>query len=337
MSWKKIKIKKSCGEWVEAQAPVIISASRSTDIPAFYSDWFINRLKEGYVKWKNTFNGVYSYVSFAETRLIVFWTKNAEPIIDNLNYLDDKHLNYYFQFTLNDYDAEKLEPRVPCVKKRIETFQNLSERIGKKKVIWRFYPLILTDKIGVDELLRKVENTGNQLQGYTEKLVFSFADIKIYRKVQHNLRSNCIAYQEFNERTMNEFSAGLQKLNENWRFELATCAEQIPLERFDIKHNKCVDEDLIIDLFHDDKCLMDFLGVKVSPTNIFTSNLTFAKTKDNKDKGQRELCGCIVSKNIGDYDTCPHLCEYCYANTNKNVVLTNWNLHKENPNNETIK
>ena len=176
--------------------------------------------------------------------------------------------NYYFQFTLNDYDKEKLETRVPNVQFRIETFQQLAERIGKEKVIWRFDPLILTDKIGVDELLRKVENIGNQLKNHTEKMVFSFADIKLYKKVQNNLRKNAINYQEFNERTMNEFAQGLQQLNKSWNFEIATCAEKISLEMYGINHTKCIDDDLMIKLFSHDKILMDFLGVKITPPDI---------------------------------------------------------------------
>lgn len=312
MNWDKIKIKIHNEESVEALAPVIISASRATDIPAFYSDWFINRHKEGYVKWKNPFNGVSLYVSFEKARLIVFWTKNAEPMLKHLDYLNEKQLNYYFQFTLNDYDVEKLEPRVPDVQSRIETFQHLSERIGKEKVIWRFDPLILTDKIGVDELLQKVENIGNQLKNYTTKLVFSFADIKIYKKVQNNLRNNSIPYKEFDEQTMNEFAAGLQQLNENWHFELATCAEQIDLEKYEINHNKCIDDDLMIKLFPNDKMLMDFLGHKPHSLDLFPKAAN--SVKKLKDKGQRQFCGCIVSKDIGEYNTCPHLCEYCYAN-----------------------
>jgi DNA repair photolyase len=336
MNWNKVKIKTQCGEFVEAQVPVIISASRSTDIPAFYSDWFFHRLKEGYVKWTNPFNSVPLYVSFQNTRLIVFWSKNHKPLIKHLDYLNDRGIHYYFQFTLNDYDAEKLEPRVPNVQERIETFVELSEKVGKEKVIWRFDPLILTDKVGVDELLRKVENIGNQLKNYTDRLVFSFADIKIYRKVQNNLRNNSIPYQEFNERTMNEFAAGLQRLNENWHFELATCAEQIPLEKYGIAHNKCVDDDLIIKLFPHDKALIDFLGVKITPPDMFNPKGSIEKKRKNKDSGQRQFCDCIVSKDIGEYNTCPHLCAYCYANTNKNIALTNWELHKQNPNNETI-
>jgi DNA repair photolyase len=337
MTWNKKKIQIENGQFVEAQMPVIISASRSTDIPAFYSDWFFQRLKEGYVKWKNPFNGVPLYVSFQNTRLIVFWSKNHKPIIKRLDYLNEKNINCYFQFTLNDYDAEKLEPRVPNVQTRIETFIELSEKVGKEKVIWRFDPLILTDTIGVNELLRKIENIGNQLKNHTDKLVFSFADIKIYKKVQNNLRSNAIKYQEFNERTMNEFAAGLQHLNENWNFELATCAEQIPLEKYGIVHNKCVDDDLMIKLFSHDKALMDFLDVKITQPDLYNSCTIVEKKRNNKDKGQRQFCGCIVSKDIGEYNTCPHLCEYCYANANKNIALSNWQLHKQNPNNETIK
>ena len=337
MNWDKIKIETQSGEHVQAQAPVIISASRSTDIPAFYADWLMSRVKEGYVEWKNPFNGVPLYVAFQNARLFVFWSKNPKPMLQHLDYLDDKSLNYYFQFTLNDYDVEKLELQVPKVQYRIETFQTLSERIGKEKVIWRFDPLILTDSIGVDELLRKTENIGNQLKNYTDKMVFSFADIALYKKVQSNLQKNHIKYREFDEHTMNEYAVGLQELNKNWGFKIGTCAEKIPLEKYGITHNKCVDDDLMIKLFSDDKVLMDFLGVKITPPDIFNPDPTILKNKNSKDKGQRQFCGCIISKDIGEYNTCPHLCEYCYANANKEIALTNWNLHKQNPNKETIK
>ncbi len=337
MNWDKIEILNQNGDKVDAQAPIIISASRSTDIPAFYADWFVERLKSGYVRWKNPFNGVSLYVTFSKARLVVFWSKNPKPIINHLDFIKEKIPNYYFQFTLNDYDKEKLEPNVPNVQSRIETFIELSEKVGKEKVIWRFDPLILTDKIGVDELLSKVENIGNQLNGYTEKMVFSFADINLYKKVQNNLRKNSINYQEFNESRMNEFAKGLQKLNLNWNLEIGTCAEKIPLEKYGIIHNKCVDDDLIIKLFQHDKILMDFLGVTIAPPDIFNPKGGIEKKKNNKDKGQREFCGCIFSKDIGEYNTCPHLCEYCYANTSKEIALENWKKHLKEPTNEMIK
>lgn len=336
MNWDKISITKQNGEVVDAQAPIIISASRSTDIPAFYSDWLVQRMKAGYVKWKNPFNGVPLHVSFNKARLIVFWSKNPKPIIKHLDFIDTKIKNYYFQFTLNDYVKEKLEPNVPNVQSRIDTFMELSEKIGKSKVIWRFDPLILTDEIGVEDLLKKIDNIGSKLKNHTEKMVFSFADIKLYKKVQNNLRKSSIKYQEFNERLMNEFASGLQKLNEGWKYKIGTCAEKIPLEKYDIIHNKCIDDDLIIKLFSNDKILMDFLGVKIIPGDLFSSDLPSNKRRNLKDKGQREFCGCIFSKDIGEYNTCHHLCEYCYANASKEIAIENWKRHLLNPNNEMI-
>jgi len=331
MNWPKINIVLRNGYKVDAQAPVIISASRSTDIPAFYSDWLIHRLKEGYTAWINPFNGVKSYISFNNARLIVFWSKNPEPLLKHLDYLDEKIGNYYFQFTLNDYVKERLEPHVPTLQFRIETFIELSERIGKSKVIWRFDPLILTDIIGVDELLRKAENIGNQLRNHTEKLVFSFADIDIYKKVEKNLLKNSVKYKEFDKDSMNQFAVGLHKLNESWKFGIGSCAEKIPLENYGIRYNKCIDDDLIIRLYSHDRELMEFLGVKVFADG------TKEKTRNNKDKGQREFCGCAWSKDIGAYNTCPYLCTYCYANGSKETVLSNYKRNKENPFDETIK
>lgn len=337
MNWSKIDIKNEKGEIVKAQAPIIISASRSTDIPAFYSDWFVTRLKQGYVKWRNPFNGVPLYVSFKKARLVVFWSKNPKPIIKHLDYISEKLPNFYFQYTLNNYDDEKLEFGVPSVDSRIDTFIELSEKIGKEKVIWRFDPLILTDKINVDDLLRKIEYIGDKLHNYTDKLVFSFADIESYKKVKNNLVKSNVNYKEFDKVSMIEFAEGLQKLNSKWKLDIGTCAENISLEEYGISHNKCIDDDLIINLFSKDKELMNFIGVKIHEPDIFDPTIRIEKTKKLKDKGQRELCGCIFSKDIGEYNTCPHLCEYCYANTSKELALRNWKAHKQNPNSEMIK
>jgi len=339
MNWKKIEITTEQGEKVNAQAPVIVSASRSTDIPAFYSDWFIDRLKKGYLKWKNPFNGVPLYVAFENTRLIVFWSKNPKPMIKHLDYLNGRNINYYFQYTLNDYVHENLEAKVGSVDRRIETFIELSEKIGKEKVIWRFDPYILTESSGVDELLKRTEYIGDKLKGYTHKMVFSFADIKTYKKVQNNLRKEAVPYMEFNERTMNELAAGLMELNKKWAFEIGTCAEKIDLDKYGIVHNKCIDDDLMIKLFPQDKKLMDFLGYKPAPAQLsmFAAEpqATY-KVKKLKDKGQRELCGCIFSKDIGQYNTCPHECIYCYANTSIETAKKNYKAHKNKPNSETI-
>ncbi|MBP5370384.1 MAG: DUF1848 domain-containing protein [Bacteroidales bacterium] len=332
--WQKNKIQRENGEWTDAQFPVIVSASRSTDIPAFYADWFFHRLNVGYSAWTNPFNGVKSYVSYEKTRFIVFWSKNPEPLIKHLDYLKDKGINCYIQFTLNDYENEGLEKGVPKLEKRIETFKKLVEKLGKGRVIWRFDPLILTDTITPETLLQKIENIGNLLQSYTEKLVFSFADIAAYKKVKSNLEKNQIHYTEWTENQMDEFAKNLSELNRKWNFQLATCGEKINLAQYGIAHNKCVDDELMIRFAKNDSVLMDFLGVEV--TNSLFEGEQIVRKKDNKDKGQRAFCGCVVSKDIGEYNTCPHLCEYCYANASKELAVKNYKVHLQNPEGETI-
>ena len=148
-SWKHTEIIID-GQPVKAQAPVIVSASRSTDIPAFYADWFFDRLEKGYSAWTNPFNGVKSYVSYEQTRFIVFWSKNPRPLLDYLHILKKRNIKCYIQYTLNDYEQEKLE-KVPSLATRIETFKLLVEQLGKGAVVWRFDPMILTDDISVDD------------------------------------------------------------------------------------------------------------------------------------------------------------------------------------------
>ena len=157
MAWTKNRIILDSGEIVDAQSPVIVSASRSTDIPAFYADWFFYRLEKGYSAWTNPFNGIKSYVSYENTRFIVFWSKNPKPLIPHLSKLRDRNINCYIQFTLNDYVAEGLEKSVPSVDERIQTFRDLVKLLGPGHVIWRFDPLILTDTISIDDLIRKIE------------------------------------------------------------------------------------------------------------------------------------------------------------------------------------
>jgi DNA repair photolyase len=348
--WKKNKIQRENGEWVDAQFPIIVSASRSTDIPAFYSDWFFHRLKVGYSAWTNPFNGVKSYVAYNDTRFIVFWSKNPKPLLQHLDYLNERNINCYVQFTLNDYVKEGLEKGVPSVEDRIGTFKALVEKLGKGRVIWRFDPLILTDKITIDELLVKIENIGDQLLGYTEKLVFSFADIVSYKKVKSNLERNGINYSEWTESQMRNFAERLQHLNKKWGYKLATCGEKIDIAKYGIEHNHCVDDNLMIRFAYKDKVLMDYLGVEVknienslfgmepipSDAIILNSTQYAIKKKNNSDKGQRQFCGCMVSKDIGEYNTCPHLCEYCYANASKELSIKNYQQHKSNKFAETI-
>lgn len=319
MKHHTISMHDDSGAEVTAQAPLIISASRATDIPAFYADWFFRRLEKGHVRWRNPFSGQDSYVSFGNTRFIVFWSKNPAPLLPYLPILKERGIGCYIQYTLNDYEAEGLEPNVPPLSQRIETFRRAVEALGRGAVVWRFDPLILTDKINIDTLLEKIAHIGNALTGYTEKLVFSFADIESYKKVSRNLRQSGINYREWDEESMRESAARLSTLNRNnWNLELATCAERIDLSEYGIGHNRCIDPELISSLAPDDEILQNFLYN--------------AKT----DTGQRKACGCILSKDIGAYNTCPHGCLYCYANTSSASALSNYKKSIANPLTDSI-
>ena len=329
---------------VKAVTPVIISASRSTYIPAFYAKWFFNRLAKGYCVWYNPFNiNQKMYISFERCRVIVFWTKNPAPIIPYLPELDKRGMHYYFQVTLNDYVKEGFEPNVPSVDERVDTFKTLSDLIGKEKVIWRFDPLIITPTIGPRELLTRIWNVGNKLKGYTDKLVFSFVDVKVYRKVQNNLIKETMLFTkedvenaEANHAQRIEIVEGLKKIREAWQkdgwdIEMATCAEDIDLKAYGIEHNCCIDGELMKRIFADDKELVYYLHTLKWPEKDMFGEIPPIpqKPKKVKDSGQRKICGCMVSKDIGMYNTCRHLCVYCYANTSKEAVLRNKDKHND--------
>ena len=231
----------------------------------------MNRLRAGYCVWYNPFNQKPMYISFAKTKVVVFWTKNPEPMLKYLPELDKMGLHYYFQVTLNDYVDEGFEPNVGSLEHRIEIFKKLSDTIGKGKVIWRFDPLIVTPGLSARQLLTKVYHVGNQLKGYTDKLVFSFIDVKAYRKVQSNLIKETPFYTRETVESAEpsgdyllELVEGLAKLRDHWKDEgwnltLATCGESIDLEKFGIEHNRCIDGELMERIFSNDKELVYYL------------------------------------------------------------------------------
>ncbi len=276
--------------------PLALSASRRTDIPAFQAPQFLQQLKEGHILYQSPFNQKPRAISLKKLRAIVLWTKNATPLLPLLPALDP--YIYYFQYTLNDYEKDGLEPGVPPLDERIRTFQELSRRIGKERVIWRFDPLVLTAKLTPERLLEKIKGVGDQLYSYTERLVFSFADIGIYRKVRQRMAGAGIDYLEFTSSLMSELAKGIAELNSSWRLKLATCAEWIELNSLGIEHNHCIDVELLNRL----------AGQAKSPPVTQSSSDTKVK-----DKGQRSDCQCFPSIDIGQYNTCRHSCLYCYA------------------------
>ena len=294
-------------------APVILSASRATDVPAFYAEWFVNRIRAGFFKWTNPFNPAQvQSVSVAKTRAIVFWSKHPAGMLPHLDELDRRGFRYYFQYTLNDYEAEGFEPGLPSLAERVELFRKLSARLGPERVVWRLDPLLLTDRLGVPELLAKAAKLAATLAPHTQKLTFSFADIAGYPAVQRNLARGGLAAREFARAEMEEFARGVAEINRVCGLALATCAEEVDLAAHGIAHNRCVDGELLARLWPEDEALMEFLASRAA----------------RKDQGQRPACGCIASKDIGRYRTCPHACAYCYANGSRAEAERNFRAHR---------
>jgi DNA repair photolyase len=275
---------------------MIISVSRRTDIPAFYSDWFMNRVREGFVMARNPMNPhQVSQISLSQDVVdcFVFWTKNPQRMLSNLHELDDRGYAYYFQFTLNSYN-QKIERHVPRKKTVIDVFKKLSERIGKHKVVWRYDPIIITKETNVEYHIKYFKYLSDQLEGHTDKCIVSFVDL--YKKCKRNLKDIKIDVPDEKEkRDLAKMLAGIAR---DKGITIETCAEDIDFSDNGIAHGKCIDDSLI-------------------------ERITGARIAVKKDKNQREACGCVSSIDIGAYNTCKHNCLYCYANFNTNLVDKN--------------
>ncbi len=303
------------GIQVSAVCPVIISASRATDLPAYYADWFIHRLRRGYVRWVNSYNPhLPYYVSFEDTRAIVFWSRNPLPLFPHFDELDRRGFVYYFQVTLTDYGPEGLEPGVPPLEERISTFIRLSERVGRDRVIWRFDPVLLTSSLDMNTLLSRIAYIGELIAPHTKKFVFSFVDTT-YSKVKK--QAGIWHFRSPDPDEKEKFIKGIIDMNRSWGITLASCADDAGYGP-EIEHNKCVDDALLRLIGQHDPALLRYLD-----------------THPGKDPGQRPACTCIKSKDIGQYDTCLHGCVYCYA-TDHAKAHVNYEKHQSSPEAETI-
>lgn len=277
---------------------MIISCSRRTDIPAFYSDWFINRMREGFVLVRNPMNAAQiRRISLlpADVDCIVFWTKTPAPLLKKIHLLED--YSYYFQFTLTPYGKD-IEQNLPPKEELVDTFLALSTKIGKGKIIWRYDPILLSSNIDIDYHLRKFADLATRLSGYTDKCVISFLDM------YHHLQSKSagLSIRPPTETQMRILAENLARIARSCSIKIETCAEKIDLTDLDIEHGKCIDDHLI-------------------------SQLTGTKLQMAKDKYQRKLCGCVTSCDIGQYNTCAHHCLYCYANVSPKKIEKNRLLH----------
>ncbi len=280
---------------------LIISASRRTDIPAFYSDWFFNRIADGYVLVRNPMNlhqiGRVS-LSPEVVDCIVFWTKNPERMIPGLDLL--KEYMYYFHFTLNPYDST-VEKNVPNKETLIDIFIRLSEKLGENRVIWRYDPIIISHEFGLEYHLEHFDYLASRLNKHTKKCIISFVDF--YARAKKKL--NAMDAKELRNIEIKSIASKLSSIARGYSLKLETCAEVIDLEEYEIGYSRCIDSELIGEL----------LGTKIDVA---------------KDKNQRAACGCATSIDIGVYNSCSHNCAYCYANYNKGLMKKNIDAYDVN-------
>lgn len=280
---------------------MILSVSRRTDVPNYYSDWFINRLKEGFLYVRNPMNThQISRINLSPEVIdcIVFWTKNPANMLGKLEYLQD--YAYYFQFTLTGYGRD-IEPNLPDKRKElIPAFQKLSEKIGKEKVIWRYDPILLSDKYTADYHLRAFEEIAGNLAGYTEKAVISFVDL--YEKTWRNIRG--LGIRLATEKEMMGLAAEMARIASKYNLEIESCAEQWDFQKVGIQQGSCIDKKLI-------------------------ERIVGCRLTGQKDKNQRKECGCFESVEVGAYNTCLNGCRYCYANFSDEKVKENIKLYSQ--------
>jgi len=263
---------------------MIVSVSRRTDIPAFYHEWFYNRLAAGFVLTRNPMNPSQIRrveLNPEEVDCFVFWSKNPRPFMQNLNQLNS--YKYYFQFTLTPYDRD-LEPGLPDKNELVETFRALSAEIGAEKVVWRYDPIIFTARYDLHYHAERFAWLCEKLSGFTERCIISFYDH--YNFIRRNL--NGIEILPADSARIREIARIFAETAGKHGLTVESCAESENLEEFGIAHGHCIDDRLINRI-----CGRD-LHLK-------------------RDHGQRPLCGCVKSVDIGAYSTCLHGCRYCYA------------------------
>lgn len=260
---------------------MFVSVSRRTDIPAFYAPWFMGRVRDGFCLVPNPYDARrFSRVSLSprDAELIMFWSKNPAPLLTHLDELDARGYTYAFTFTLTPY-GPGLEPGLPDVGARVETFERLSQRLGPLRVDWRYDPILLDGQFTVSYHAERFSRLCERLSPLTTRCIFSFADP--YPHLRGRVRSAP-------EGEMRALAAALARIAATHGLTLETCCERIDLSDLGISHGACLDAGRAARI----------LGRPVSAT---------------RDTGQRSGCGCVRSVDIGAYDTCPGGCAYCYA------------------------
>jgi hypothetical protein len=278
----------------------IISASRRTDIPAFYMQWFMQRLKEGSASYPNPFVGTLHKVSLrpADVHSIVFWSKHYGPLLSHLGELLDGGYRMCFHYTINNA-PDLLEPHVPPWELSVRIFKELASATSPRQVFWRFDPIILTQELDGRFYLARFREIGSRLQGYTERCYFSF--VSLYGKTRSKMRRAGISWREPSPQEKKELALAMAETAEGFGMKLMACCQE-ELLGDGIQGAKCVDGELLSELFPEQPPILT-------------------------PRPSRPGCGCSASRDIGMYDSCPMGCLYCYANQTWELALTRFNNH----------
>ena len=275
---------------------MIIQTGSRTDIPAFYADWFANRLKEGFVYVRNPYNmtDITKYVlNPSVVDIICFCSKNPKPMLKYLDLL--KPYGMYWYVTITGYGRD-IEPNVPAIQDVVETFKRLSEFAGVDSMGWRYDPIFLDDKYTKDYHLEKFEEIASALDGYTQTAVISFIDI--YQKVKKNF-PEAKPLEKADRMYLGEKMAQIAK---DHGMTLRPCAEGNELEAFGADCSGCMTQAMYEKAVH--------------------NSMNFPKVKN-----ARASCSCYLANDIGMYNTCLHMCRYCYANYDAKTVMDNNENH----------
>jgi len=242
---------------------------------------------------------------------IVFWSKNPAPILPHLDELDRRGFRYYFQFSLNDYPRE-LEPNIPGLDERLQTFLNLSQHIGSLRVVWRYDPIIISNRTPIEFHRERFSRIAQELHGATHRVVVSIVDF--YKKTERRLsKLEQDGFSFDREAASSTGIVGLFKelatIAKKQDMEIFTCAEEHDFSEIGIPPGRCIDEGLL--------------------NKAWSLNLRY-----KKDPTQRKYCLCMVSKDIGINDTCIHGCPYCYST--RNYALAKRRYEEHDPNSPAI-
>ena len=278
---------------------MIINTGMRTDIPAFYSKWLLNRIKEGFVMVRNPYNRNQVTRYSLDPNVIdclAFCTKNPSPLIPHLKELD-KFKQFWF-VTITPYGKD-IEPNVPDKKKVISDFKELSRHLGKNAVALRYDPILINEKFDIKMHIRCFEKLLSELNGFTEDCTISFLDL--YEKVKRNAPD----LRPPNEEEQIEIAKAFSKIGKKNNITIHACCEKSYLKDYGLDITGCMSKEIV------EKAI----GNKLNPP---------------KNNSKRVECNCLMGNDIGAYDTCMHLCKYCYANADKELVKENIKKHKPN-------